>query len=106
MKDKDKIIEILKKYKIVSEFEGGIIHTVHFNRIATEIESLFTEREKETYIVAPVCIVTRLELEFTPTIINYDDKQVWRQIGQTSESGEWYDFDEVTFKTNSGHKPE
>ena len=37
---------------------------------------------------------------FTPILIDYDNEMVWRQIGQGSENGDWYDFDDVYFKKN------
>jgi hypothetical protein len=33
-------------------------------------------------------------------MINFDSEQVWRQIGQASDNGEWYDFDEVELVNN------
>ena len=46
------------------------------------------------------CKVIDGGLEFIPTIIDYDLRQIYHQIGQTSDSGEWFDFDEVIFKAN------
>jgi len=50
------------------------------------------------------CIIKETKEEFVPTIIDYDNQQVWNQTAQTSESGEWYSFDEVIFKKNKNFK--
>ena len=36
-------------------------------------------------------------MTFTPTLIDYENEQVWRQIGQASGNGEWFGFDDVNF---------
>lgn len=46
------------------------------------------------------CKVISSGLQFTPVTIDYDNRTVYRQIGQSSGSGEWYDFDELIFEKN------
>jgi len=46
------------------------------------------------------CIVKKTGLWFTPTQIDYDNEQVWRQTSQASDSGDWYSFNEVKFSRN------
>jgi hypothetical protein len=36
--------------------------------------------------------------KFIPTIIDYDNKQVWKQNSQVSDDGDWINFDELIFK--------
>lgn len=43
------------------------------------------------------CIVKKTGKKFIPIIIDYDNKQVLWQHGQTSDGGEWLDFTEVLF---------
>lgn len=37
---------------------------------------------------------------FVPTQIDYANRQVWHQKGQSSDNGEWIDFDEVQLTPN------
>lgn len=52
-----------------------------------------------------ICKINNSGIEFTPTRVDYENQRVWHQKGQASENGEWYDFDEVTFKDNPDFKP-
>lgn len=55
---------------------------------------------KDIKIDYPYICVYKTEgqsFSFIPTMIDYMNKQVYRQIGQTSDSGEWFAFDEVEF---------
>jgi len=47
-----------------------------------------------------ICKVIKTGIEFLPIFINYEHKELWRQIGQAEGNGEWYNFDEVIFKAN------
>jgi len=46
------------------------------------------------------CTVLDTEEKFLPTRIDYENRQVWRQIGQASDSGQWYDYDEIELEWN------
>lgn len=37
---------------------------------------------------------------FIPTMIDYENQQVWWQRGQSSDNGGWKDFRDVEFKKN------
>lgn len=43
------------------------------------------------------CVVKETRERFTPTMIDYDNEQVWWQQGQASGNGEWLDFCDVGF---------
>jgi len=43
------------------------------------------------------CKVKKTGRSFVPTVIDYDNRQVWNQVAQTSGAGEWYGFEEVDF---------
>jgi hypothetical protein len=40
------------------------------------------------------------DLEFIPTMIDYDNRQVWHQRSQVASDGEWIDFDDVLLTPN------
>lgn len=44
------------------------------------------------------CIVIETGFKFIPTMIDYDNQQVWYQGSQSSVFGEWYSFDELKFE--------
>jgi len=46
------------------------------------------------------CVIKNTGDKFIPIMIDYDNKQIWRQNGQASENGEWIDFDNVEFFKN------
>ena len=50
------------------------------------------------------CIHGPTGVEFTPTMIDYDNLMVWHQQGQASGSGEWYPFSDVLFIKNKKFK--
>lgn len=37
---------------------------------------------------------------FIPTMIDFDNRMVYQQIGQASDSGEWISFDEISLIPN------
>lgn len=39
---------------------------------------------------------------FYPTMIDFDNECAWNQIAQTSESGEWYSFDDIILMQSVG----
>ena len=56
------------------------------------------ELEKEFEKKFPYeCKIKESGTVFVPTMIDFDNEQVWRQRAQTSECGEWYSFEEVEF---------
>lgn len=44
------------------------------------------------------CIMRDVGKEFVPTIIDYENNQVWWQKSQVSDDGEWIGFEEVVFE--------
>lgn len=42
---------------------------------------------------------------FTPTMMDFVGQSAYRQIGQTSDSGEWISFDDLTIEANPYFKP-
>jgi len=46
------------------------------------------------------CLLVSNRTEFTPTMIDFENQQLWHQKGQASENGEWHSFDEVYFMEN------
>ena len=44
------------------------------------------------------CTLKETGGKFTPTIIDYDNEEVWYQKSQVSDDGEWIGFEEVIFE--------
>jgi hypothetical protein len=99
----------LKMEKWIVKY-GKILETMRVSELIDFVEGY----AKQSTPLAPTegeigypyeCTIIETNEKFIPTIIDFDNRQFWRQMGQASENGVWYSFDEVIYKLSYSPAP-